>query len=219
MDQVLNSIRQVKQNLNSLNSRLNQLHQRISQDQNEFNEISQIFDQSFQELNNCERIAQSINQHQYSTTPGTNYTAGNNYQTGTTAQPGMTGRVNSQLTNQTYTPGNQMRTGMRAGGRSQYQGQYQGQRNQNLGSSYNMRGLQSSQYNTGNMRNPQSPQFNTSSGTTGYGTTGIGTGSNQISTQTPVNNNFNTRGNNLGSAYQNMKSGNASTQYSGMNTV
>ena len=93
--QVLNSIKQAKQNMSSINSHITQLEQNIAQEHNQLNnltqqfqshmnemqQISQLFGDSFQQLDNCERAALSSTGQQFSssyTSPNyTGYSANN----------------------------------------------------------------------------------------------------------------------------------------------
>lgn len=205
MDQILNSIRQVKQTFNNLDSRLN--------------EISQLFNQSFQELNNCEQVAQSMNQHQFTSAAPNNYGTSNyggnrNYQSGSTMQQtaGQTGLTANQNNRQFAT--NQTRGGVQ----SQYN------RDQQVGSSY-YNNLANTGYNT---------QGTAGSGTGAGLTSGYNrnTGYNQQTqstytpwsnkqnrpSQTPKTTSMNTRDNDIGSGYYNMKSASsAGNQFTGMN--
>ncbi len=83
--QIQNNLRQVRQSLNNVDTKINQLRQRISQDQrqlsniaqqhqshvNEIQQISQNFSQCYQQLDNTERMTQSLSQPQQFSTVGT----------------------------------------------------------------------------------------------------------------------------------------------------
>ncbi len=69
MNQIVNNLKQVKQNLNNINSRINQ-------HVNDMQQLSQMFGQSFQALDNCERIAQTQSTGTQSNFTGSNYQGG-----------------------------------------------------------------------------------------------------------------------------------------------